>query len=275
MQESKLDFSNQAYALVHASNELRSYAGFLTTEEQKEQAQVAGNFRKLCNLLAYDLLQRSPSPAVAEGRMDEAFSALLSEGADDWNDCVEVVREDVRARIRSESRKSPALRRIIRWTPVAIIVFLIAAYFGVRQYNLLTIDQPLESVAGIQQRAAAAQKAARYDDMSGGRGGMIKGLLMWPFEPNEEEAAAARDFASTVLNVHDGLRDDGVICSTLAVAQGQPIPNRAVDMIEEVADSVRASNAGSVEDLLPAFTTPILARYPCAQVPPTLPAAPQ
>ena len=267
------DFSAQVQQVVQASIELRYYAGYLSTEEQQEQAQVAGAFQRLRNRLVYDLLNVGASTKAAEARMDSEFSAIQGEGADDWNDSVEVVREDVRERIRSEGRKSPTLRRIVRWTPVALLVLAIAAYFGVRVYNGLTIDQPIQSVAGVQQRAAAAQKVIRYDNWhggGGGRGGFLMGIVLWPIEPTEAEVGAATEFVSVIIGIHGRLEQEGVVCRPLRLGNSQQVPADTLALIEELAAMARASNVATPQELFATMAGPVQTKYACSQVDPNL-----
>jgi hypothetical protein len=57
----------------------------------------------------------------------------------------------------------------------------------------------IETRGGMQQRAAAVEKALRYDDLVGTRvrrGGMFKGVMFWPIKPTDGEIGGAAELAN-------------------------------------------------------------------------------
>lgn len=250
---------------VEAAAAVLAFHGYLTTEESNHKLEGQGRFEKLRNRAAYDLLRIQKDAAAAEALMDEELDRLTSDGHDDWNAAVETAREELRQRIHGEAKKSPRLRRAIRWAPAALLVALGLVYFGVRLFSGVTLDQPLETVAGFQQRAAAAERVIRYDGWMATdtrRGGWVKALLLWPIEPSGEEVEAATEFVSVVLGAYQQMQADGALCGAL------PDPDSGaseelVTLVSEVAASVRAAQADAPAQLVPAIENPIKARFPC------------
>ena len=89
-----------------------------------------------------------------------------------------------------------------------------ATYFAVRLMSATPIDQPLNTREGIQERAAAAVKQVRYQDMMGTRvrrGGWLMGFVFWPIKPTDAEFAGAQEFANLAFEARS-IKSKNAVC---------------------------------------------------------------
>lgn len=143
---------------------------------------------------------------------------------------------------------------------------VIAAYFALRFLSGVTVDQPVESKAGLQQRAAAAQKLIRYNSWLSGWIGSIAGpVILWPIAPTQGEAEAAGEFASAVLGSHRTLRNAGFVCGDLPEGQGGAQSPEQVALIAAVAAHLRSEDSQWAEPATMTLLVPIRAQYPCGE----------
>ncbi len=147
----------------------------------------------------------------------------------------------------------------------ATFALLIAAYFALRFLSGVTIDQPVESKAGLQQRAAAAQKLIRYNEwLSGWVGRSIAGpVIFWPIAPSEAEAEAAGEFASAVLGAHRTLHNAGFVCGELPEGRDGAQSAEQVELIAAVAAHLRDEGSQWAEPATMTLLVPIRAQFPC------------
>lgn len=155
----------------------------------------------------------------------------------------------------------------MRRTFLVVFALLLAAYFALRLLSGVTIDQPVETKAGLQQRAAAAQKLLRYNGwLSGWIGSSVLGpVILWPIVPTSAEAEAAGEFASAVLGAHRTLERAGFVCGGLAEGQGGAQSPQQVELIAAVAGHVRAEDTQWADPPTVTLLVPIRAKFPCEQ----------
>ena len=210
---------NQNYGpLVQAANELNQYSGYLDTEGQKALGAAKGQYRGLLSRTSYELIGDHGSAAAASQQAARDLQSWAS-SEPEWADTILQVMEDLLAQIDADSRKS-GLRRWVRYYALPIGVALaVTAYLGTWWYNHLTIDRPLESREGLIQRAEAYDKTRQYDDLMGGRGGLIKRAILSAVEPDEDELRATQEFFDVVLQGHAMLEQQGKVCG-LPIIEG-------------------------------------------------------
>lgn len=103
----------------------------------------------------------------------------------------------------------------------------VATYFAFRFLSAAPIESPPDTQKGIQERAAAIEKVLRYDDWMDTRvrrGGWLKGILLWPIEPTEQELKGASEFASLAYEAQT-VSVEQFNCT--AIAGGGEVPSEA------------------------------------------------
>lgn len=155
------------------------------------------------------------------------------------------------------------MRRVL----LVIAVLLLAAYFALRILSGVTVDQPVESKAGLQQRAAAAQKLIRYNQwLSGWIGSSLAGpVILWPIAPTQAEAEGAGEFASAVLGAHRTLQNARFVCGDLPDGQGGTQSPQQIELIAAVAEHLRSDDTIWAEPATMTLLVPIRAKYPCGE----------
>lgn len=155
------------------------------------------------------------------------------------------------------------MRRVL----LIVLALIVAAYFALRFFSGVTVDQPVESKLGLQQRAAAAQKLIRYNNwLSGWIGSSIAGpVILWPIAPTQGEAEAAGEFASAVLGTHRTLRNAGFVCGDLPEGRDGAQSPEQVALIAAVAEHLRAEDSQWAEPATMTLLVPIRAQFPCRE----------
>lgn len=171
----------------------------------------------------------------------EAQLLAIRNSADtSWHRAIDYTSDNLLPRLRKEAHKSPKTRRAIKAAPYVGGILAVAIYFGIALFSATPVSDPIETKAGLQQRAAAAKKAIRYDDFMGTRvrkGGWLKGILFWPIEPSESETQGAAEFFGLVLEGQQYAEGCGSIAN-----DGQSLSDGQIGMVSEVADYVLHSN---------------------------------
>ncbi|MGH6614499.1 hypothetical protein [Sphingomonas sp.] len=112
------------------------------------------------------------------------------------------VREALLTQFAEQSRRNAARRRVIALIPTVLLILATIAYFSYWYSNLIWIDQPIESGAGLVQRAAAVEKVIRYESWAEAkiqRGRFILLIIIWPIKPTDSEVTGASEFARLTL----------------------------------------------------------------------------
>jgi hypothetical protein len=252
-------------ALMNAAFQLEQYSGYLTGEDLKEQGKVQEAFNSARNLFVYEALKTGePSEFVKQSVVEEL--AAMEEMQPQWGGTYAYVREELCNRLDQESGKSPLLRKIVRWTPAALGVVAVVVYFGIRFTSGVDISAPIDTKLGLQQRAAAAEKVIRYDDLMGARvrrGGFFKDILFWPIEPSENEIKAAGEFVSVSLEGYELLAQQQQICGTLYNGSNGELSQEQIEFVGEMADEIQKPSVKWEVPPVMTMLTPIKAKYPC------------
>jgi hypothetical protein len=248
--------------LLRTAQELLQYSGYLDTAGMTEKNKVQGRFNSQRNALIYDLLSTGHDISSAKSSVSEDFVEIRADTGEYLIPIVDYVESELMTRIEKEAGKSPFRRRIARWGPLSIGIVVVLVYFGISFFSVVSIDEPIETRAGIEQRASAFKKAFRYDDLTNTRRRRWAAeLLFWPVSPSETESRAAGDFVGLVLGGRTVLRDAKAICG--APEDGTAIGDADIKLVDSVAEDVRAENTRWLKP--PAYTLlpPIQAAYRC------------
>lgn len=225
------------FRVIELRGELEQFKGYLDAEGLKQQNTVKAAYQAERNKLVYQLIGDLADADEAVARVDADLDAC-KEVNPGWALTVDVVREDINNRIRGEAGK-PVWRRRLQYYSVPIIVSTLAiAYVGTWMYNDLEIDQPIETKAGIIQRADALDKVLRYQDLMSGqaqRGGWIKPFLFAPLEPDDAELEGARGFSSLVLAGYDKLESEGLACDLAKSIPAEAPTEAELELLEHAS----------------------------------------
>lgn len=253
--------------MMNLAVDLAGYGGYLTNQEQQAEAKLRGQFNGARNRFVYALLKEGDT---AEGALASVAAEIeeLKALQPEWSDTLDFVHEEIVARTHKEAGKSPLLRAVTRWTPIALGVVALAVYFGIRFTSGVEITQPIETRQGIEQRAQATAKVLRYDDWmstSTRRGGFWKGLLLWPIEPTEAEIQSAGEFVGLVAEGHQALAEAGGVCGGPVPGNKEEISEERLALIGAVADYVLSEGVQWEQPPAMTILTPIGAAYPCSR----------
>jgi hypothetical protein len=243
----------------------------LEKAERAERADIEARYAEALDAFVADLLaeRKKADSAIRAVSQDIDEIAELSDAA--MHTTFDKVRYDIVNRIEEEAGptkgQQATLTRLVGIGGVVLTVVLVAGYFGLRQYNAVTVTDPIETRAGIEQRAAALAKVIRYGDWGGGsdsgrRGGFIKGILIWPFEPTPGETEAAREFAGLIFAGATQLGEAKQACN-LPITQSEIVSDAEMELLRKVTTHLR--NKSTTWGNPPAMTIldPIKASHPC------------
>lgn len=254
------------WELLALAAELQGYAGYLDTEDLKQKRKLEERFAAARNKFVYAILRDGGTADEAVASVSADLDQIETESDSSWEPSIAFLRENLLTRIEKESRKAPWLRTTLRWFPVGLGVAAAIAYFSIRFFSGIEVDQPIESREGLQQRAAAAQKVIRYNDWMSGRsrrGGWAKGILLWPIEPSEIEVQAATEFVSVTLDGHRALTEQGQACGNLIPGTQNTLSEQEVRLVGDVATYLRAENVQWRQPPIMTVLDPIRQAFPC------------
>ncbi|MGE5952906.1 MAG: hypothetical protein ACM308_04715 [Qipengyuania vulgaris] len=124
---------------------------------------------------------------------------------------------------------------------IAFLGLVVAGYFGVGLYARTPVTAPIDSRAGIEQRAAALDKVLRYDDLVNGRmrrGGLLKDVLLRPLEPDDEEMEGAADLVGLIFAAQQTVPGCGLV-----TGNGESMNEAQKKMLREVVDYLEQPDA--------------------------------
>jgi hypothetical protein len=147
----------------------------------------------------------------------EELDAIKEVADESWHVAIEDVKERLVTLAKKESKKSPTRRKVEKngwWITILLIGIVVVS---LKWYWLVNVSDPIETSAGVAQRAATLEKLLDYDDTMDTRvrrGGWLKGILLWPAEPTEEEIKYAAEFLWTAVEMYDYLQKENSLCNT-------------------------------------------------------------
>lgn len=158
--------------------------------------------------------------------------------------------------------------RLKTYAVVAAIIAAVGGYFGTRAYAAVNVDHAIETSEGLSEHASAWRKVARYDNWASTRvrrGGMFKGVLLWPIEPTDEEMGYAADFANLAVGILYRGEELGFVCGAPASYDSTTFSDEEIDFISDAAEWL-PGHIPTAEDTDPldALGDFAMSRYPCA-----------
>ena len=212
------------------------------------------------------LLVKGEDWASISNEVASELARIESEADPSWQSAITYARDNLLPYLTKEARRSPLMRDLIKWTPVAAGAVAVIAYFTIRLSSGLDVSAPFESQLGLKQRAAATEKVIRYDDWMETRvrrGRWLKGILLWPIEPTTSEIEGAAEFASISLQGHDALAQRGEICSNLVEGYDAKLSDGQIEFIDQMADGIQSDKLQWDSKPMVTVLDQIRAKYPC------------
>ncbi|MDY7098570.1 MAG: hypothetical protein SXU28_10580 [Pseudomonadota bacterium] len=261
-------FDRNYDTLIALAGEMGAYEqGYLDADGEKAAQEARVAYATERNRVAYAILSEKPDLDLVYERIRGDLASIAAESGEGYEELCAFVAEDLIEKLEEESAKSPLRRTVVRYGGMGVLAVLVVGYLFMFWYNDLTVDQPIETKEGLIQHAAAFDKASTYNDWnstSTRRGGAIKGLLLWPWEPDDQEFEAAGNFAGVTLNGLEMLSQQGAACPGRALlVPGEYLSELQTEFVEEVSDAIQAD--GVVWEEEPIMTLlPIMAeKHPC------------
>lgn len=191
----------------------------------------------------------------------------IQAGADaSWHPAIQYTRENLLPFLTKEAGRKPVVRDIIKWTPTVLGVVAAIVYFGIRLTSGVEVTDPIETKLGIQQRAVAAEKVIRYDDWMGThvrRGGWLKGIMLWPIEPDEAEIKGAGEFVSLALDGYDVLAQKGQVCGSLIGGYDNKLSKEQISFTDDIAEEIQRDDLQWQTPPVLTVLVPIKEKFPC------------
>ncbi|MBX9740783.1 MAG: hypothetical protein K2X62_11945 [Beijerinckiaceae bacterium] len=256
----KRDYS----ALVNLTLELSAYDGYLDSHRIIERNELEGKYRKAKQDFVYHLLKEGHSAEDSASSVSDELAEISAMSDPGWEPVYNEIREDILAQIKRDAAKKPWQRTVRYFAPVIVGFVLAVAYFGTYFYNIIPISAPLETRAGLTQRADALAKVLRYDEWNNTRrGGFIKGLLLWPIEPSEPELRGAKEIAGITFAGAKALEQKREACLENLSGSGGEVSDGGVALLGVVATHLRDKSTKWQTPAVMTILDPIRTAYPC------------
>lgn len=230
------------WPLIEVAGNLGQFTGYLDTAGLKQKAVAEQAYRTCRDKLSYELIRDMHGWAAARNEAQARLDEIVAEQDEYWAQVVLRVKQDLVSRIEQDGARSP-VRRWLTYYALPIVIGLgVVGYGAVWWYNDITIDHPLQTRAGLVQRAQAYAKLRRFEELQGGRSSLIKGVLIEPFKPDEEEIAAAQEFLDATIGGYAFLHGKGLACGPRVPQAGQMLEEDDFAMIDATSDYLRSSS---------------------------------
>lgn len=158
-----------------------------------------------------------------------------------WVPALDYISEHFTPYFRKQEARHPKVRSAIKAMPYALGGVALLAYFVIRFVCATPITDKLESKSGIQQRAAAVEKVIRYDEWMAThvrKGGWLKGLLLWPIEPTEDEIKGAAEYAGLAFEAQK-ISVEQFGCSVIPRGYGEAPSKEEIKYLSASAEYLR------------------------------------
>ncbi|MEO8176403.1 MAG: hypothetical protein ABI626_07055 [Sphingomicrobium sp.] len=237
------DYVADLMRIAVAIIELDQHEGEVTDKRQWQVNKDAydslvAQFNKQRDEFIDTLLEDESSHDTAVNDLEVHIADLRERADPSWYPAIDYTQNNVLPELRKQARRSPKLRKALKRAPWVAGALVVVAYFAVRLFSGVSVDAEIATKEGLQQRAAAVAKAIRYDDWMAThvrRGGMFKGLLLWPIEPNAAELKGAAEFVGLVIEGQQYASGCGSVRP-----YGTHLTDDQIKIIGEVADYVRS-----------------------------------
>lgn len=204
---------------------------------KKEYDAHQEQFNKVRDEYVDALLEQDGVHDSAVDDVTQQLTELREQSDPSWHPAIDYTRDNLLPCLTKEAAKSPRLRKALKLVPLVVGGLAVLVYFGIRLASGTPVTEDFETRAGIQQRAAAAQKVIRYDDWMSTRvrrGGLFKGILLWPIEPTDAEVNGAAEFVSLVVEGQQYAEGCGSVSGF-----GENLTDEQIKMVGEVANYIQ------------------------------------
>ncbi len=252
-------------SVMNAAAALEVFSGFLTSEDKKEMLQAKGAFKAARNTFVYDALNAGEN---SEKLKEEVIAELAQMEAlqPGYASTYCFVRNELCQRIDQEGKKSPLRRRVLKWTPAALGAAALLGYISWDVLGQVKITQSINTAVGIQQRAAAFERAIDYDQAIRnpfGRTSAIREIIAWPIRPSETELAGAGEFVSLALSGYEKLSQEKQICGDIFATRTDALSKQDIDLVQRVAEHVNRQDVKWQSPPVMTILEPIRRAFPC------------
>jgi hypothetical protein len=231
------------------ANEEEHKASGQWKEGKRAYDALAEEFRKVRQDFIDDVLATPDGHATAV-QQTEAHLKSLRDGSDpSWEPVFDYLENNLLNDLKKEARRSPKTRKVLKALPYVAGAFAVAAYFGTAVVYRVNVTDPLETRAGLEQRADALGKVLLYDDWADAkvrRGGWVKGLLLWPIEPNEQEVQAGAELAGLALEAANVVQQEHG-CPILYAGGEDEISEQQIEYLEKITERLKATGTRWVD----------------------------
>ena len=198
------------------------------------------------------------------------LDAIKSAADESWHVAIDDVKVRLDKLARREGRKSRTRRKFEKnlwWITIAVVVITAVS---LKWYWLVEVSEPIESAAGIVQRAGALEKLLDYEDLVNTRvrrGGWLKEVLFWPAEATEEEVTYASEFLWAAVEVYDYLVSEGTLCNLyLSHDSGDENYKNEIAIAQIAIDYINHSqNISGLESGPLLISNSYTSKFPCQQ----------
>lgn len=225
---------------IQLADSLGQFTGYLDTVGLNARNEVNGKYKREIANLSHRIINETGSSDAAKQSATESLANLASANPE-WDVKITEVNENLLAQIDADGKISLLRRRIRYYSLPIFTAVIVAIYLGVWWFNIIAIDQPVNTVKGLRQRAMAVGKVIDYDrDMSGPfrRGGWVRDIVMSAFEPNEKEVAAAQEFVYAVQVANASTPPAERACHLGEAESGQVDQAAATKYIEAISEKL-------------------------------------
>ncbi|MCZ4343751.1 hypothetical protein O4H52_19230 [Sphingomonadaceae bacterium G21617-S1] len=242
------DYFERLLELAASITTIADAEGSLDKREWKkakeQQDAFKAEFKEIRDRFVDVLLSTPEGQGSAYEQVSSSIAEVYANCDPSWHRAVQYLSDELLPYLEKEAARNPRTRKLIKALPWALGAVAIIAYFMVRFLSATPIDHPLESKEGILERAAAVQKLLRYDDWMDThvrKGGWLKGIMLWPIEPSENEVKGATEFAGIAYAANEfSVQRFG--CSALARGYGDKPSKDELDYLSEMAEYLHQPN---------------------------------
>lgn len=214
------------------------------------------------------LLTGRRSASVATRAVNDDIDEIATLSPAELRPTYDRIRYDLLNRIEEEVPpafwQGAGQTRLVGIGGVVLVILLVAGYFGLREYNMTPVTASIETRAGLEQRAHALAKVLRYEGWATGRRGIIKNILIWPFEPTPQEIAGARELSGVALAGAARLVAMREACGIQLGTASQELNPQEYDVMRKVSEHLRRKDIRWRTPPVMTVLDPIRSSYPCS-----------
>lgn len=201
-------------------------------------------FREISDKYIDSILVDEEDYKNAYQNVSELILRLKADSDPSWLPSLDYLYQNLLPLVQKEVGRGPKLRKALKVLPWSLGAVAIIVYFSIRLYSATPIESPIDTRAGIEQRASALEKVIQYDDLMDTKvrkGGWLKGILFWPVEPDEKEIKGASDFAALMYEAQE-FSVKRFNCPILPKGYGDQPSKEELKFLEQSAEYINGPN---------------------------------